>query len=115
MPQGHRLQRRGIARRIFTIDQGGGGDRETNQVCLESDIGNNDMVDTNQCWAACLGNCGGGLSREHVISKGLFVSSFLDVTGFPWCNGGTKRIGIESLTKRALCVKHNNDLSPLDS
>src|SRR5258706_14079565 len=68
-----------------------------------------------ECWAACLGSCDGVLSREHIVNKSLFISPSVEVTGFPWCKGETKRIGLESLTKRALCVKHNNDLSPLDA
>lgn len=70
---------------------------------------------TDKCWATCLGNCNGHLSREHTISKSLWASPYVEVSGFVWCKGLTKRIGLESLTTRALCVKHNNDLSPLDA
>lgn len=55
------------------------------------------------------------MSREHVISQSLFLSEYVDVSGYRWCKGGPKRIGLSSFTKKALCRKHNNDLSPIDS
>lgn len=67
------------------------------------------------CWASSLGNCGGGSSREHLASKGLFVSTHVTVEGFPWCRGSAKTIGIESLTSKILCRDHNAALSALDS
>jgi hypothetical protein len=66
------------------------------------------------CWAASIGNCNGGISREHVVSKALFKSPTVSVDGFPWCKGKTLTIGIESLTAKILCQRHNNNLSPLD-
>lgn len=66
------------------------------------------------CWAETLRDCNGGISREHVVSKSLFKSSTVSVDGFPWCKGHTRTVGIESLTAKILCQKHNNDLSPLD-
>jgi|SRR5882724_358955 len=69
----------------------------------------------NRCWAECLGDCEGKISGEHIISKSLFASEHVDVTGFPWCKNETKRIGLGSLTKNMLCQKHNSRLSPLDS
>jgi hypothetical protein len=72
-------------------------------------------MDTDKCWAACLGECEDGISREHIVSRSLFLSDAVDVSGFSWCEGQTKRIGLSSLTKKALCRKHNTQLSPLDS
>jgi hypothetical protein len=66
------------------------------------------------CWAASIGNCDGGISREHVVSKGLFKSPTISVHGFPWCKGKTHTVGIKSLTAKILCRRHNNNLSPLD-
>jgi hypothetical protein len=37
------------------------------------------------CWAASLGNCKGKLSREHVISDGIFDRENVVAFGFPWC------------------------------
>lgn len=69
----------------------------------------------NKCWAACLGNCDGGMSREHIVSQGLFMSDFVDVSGFDWCKDTPTRVGLGSLTKKALCRKHNSELSKVDS
>lgn len=66
-----------------------------------------------KCWAAQLGGCD-SQSREHVISKSLFVSPQVRVHGFPWCKDEPKVIGIESATAKILCEHHNNTLSPLD-
>jgi hypothetical protein len=38
----------------------------------------------------------------------------VEVSGFPWLRGETKRIGIASLTSKVLCGRHNNALSPVD-
>src|SRR3972149_5105096 len=69
----------------------------------------------NNCWAESLGDCDGGISREHIVSKSLFVSSYVDVKGFEWCKEETERIGLASLTKKVLCRKHNSQLSKIDS
>jgi hypothetical protein len=68
-----------------------------------------------KCWAACLGDCEGGMSGEHIVSQSLFKSEYVDVSGFHWCKGEVKRVGLASLTKNALCRKHNSSLSQLDS
>lgn len=67
-----------------------------------------------KCWAAPLEGCSEKLSREHLVPKGLFVSSAVDVHGFAWCKEAPARIGLESITRKMLCSKHNNDLSTLD-
>lgn len=67
------------------------------------------------CWAVSIGGCGGKTSREHVISKSLFVSPEVTVEGLHWCKDQPKTVGIESLTARILCQEHNSQLSPLDS
>ena len=68
-----------------------------------------------KCWAACLGDCEGGMSSEHIVSQSLFKSEYVDVSGFHWCRGEVKRIGLASFTKNVLCRKHNSGLSKLDS
>ena len=67
------------------------------------------------CWAASLGDCEGKLSREHTISECLFASGKVTVSGFPWCKGQLKTIGVSNLTRWILCKHHNNRLSDLDS
>ncbi len=69
----------------------------------------------NNCWAESLGDCDGGISREHIVSESLFVSSYVDVKGFEWCKEETERIGLASLTKKVLCRRHNSQLSKIDS
>ena len=36
------------------------------------------------CWAACLGDCLGKTSREHLISRNLFDGETVKVCGFSW-------------------------------
>ncbi len=72
--------------------------------------------ETPYCWAHMLGGCSGRLSREHLISASLFPdSTSINVTGFSWCGGGTKTIGLSNLTSKILCTTHNSLLSPLDA
>ena len=66
------------------------------------------------CWANILHDCNGGISREHIVSKSLFISSQIDVKGFSWCKEQSKLVCLANLTKKCLCKKHNSNLSPLD-
>jgi hypothetical protein len=70
------------------------------------------------CYAKELSDCSTGISREHYISKGLLV----EMGGKPQIAGlgfqpkdTIKRVGVEALTSRILCERHNSCLSPLDS
>lgn len=38
----------------------------------------------------------------------------LEASGFPWLNGGKKRLRFKNLTANCLCKTHNSALSPLD-
>jgi hypothetical protein len=67
------------------------------------------------CWASDLGACSSKISREHIVTKGLFIGDTVRVSGFSWLKGETKEIGLSSLTKKVLCVKHNSDLSEVDA
>lgn len=67
------------------------------------------------CWAESIGACGGGLSREHIISRSQFEDNQIRVQGLPWCKDEPKTVGLASLVARNLCVEHNNALSPVDS
>lgn len=66
------------------------------------------------CWAHSLGDCSDKISREHIISEGIFSSPTVRVKGFEWCPNELKEVGLASLTKKVLCGFHNNSLSPLD-
>jgi hypothetical protein len=57
--------------------------------------------------------CGGGPSREHILSKSQFDSDTVIVKGFSWCREG-KTIGLGSLVAKNLCRDHNGALSPAD-
>lgn len=66
------------------------------------------------CYAACLNDCGGKLSREHYFSRSLLeaIGEFI-VSGFTWAKE-EKRVGINALTSKVLCERHNNALSTID-
>jgi hypothetical protein len=72
------------------------------------------MASRFSCWAESLGNCAGGPSREHIISKSQFDDDKITVQGLPWCKE-PKTVGLASLVAKNLCVHHNNDLSPVDA
>jgi len=67
------------------------------------------------CWAESLGGCGGGVSREHMISASQFDTATITVVGLPWCRDTPKRVGLASLVARNLCRDHNTALSPCDA
>ena len=67
------------------------------------------------CWAMCLGDCGGGMTGEHKVSKALFTTNEIMVQGFPWCLDAPKEVGLASLVGNILCKTHNNALSDLDN
>ncbi|HMB03593.1 MAG TPA: hypothetical protein VKP69_07615 [Isosphaeraceae bacterium] len=62
-----------------------------------------------------MGNCSDKISREHIVSKSLFLGNVVRAEGFPWCKTGPKEVGLSSLTSKTLCKKHNNDISYIDS
>ena len=69
----------------------------------------------NGCWAAALGNCGGGISNEHLVSECLFKDQSVFVHGLDWCLDKSKQVRIERLTAKILCKDHNSALSSLDA
>jgi hypothetical protein len=65
------------------------------------------------CWAQSLGNCGGGRSREHVVSKSILkLFSAVRVVGFRWCKEPLE-VGTNLMAKH-LCEVHNNSLTSTD-
>jgi hypothetical protein len=70
------------------------------------------------CYLAGATDCSADLSAEHYISKSVLqaIGDTVAVSGVPWLpDGQEKEIGINSLTARILCSRHNSVLSPLDS
>lgn len=61
------------------------------------------------------GNCEGGMSLEHFISKNI-LDQFdeLSPKGVPWLQHLDGHITPKALVVKCLCEKHNNFLSPLD-
>jgi hypothetical protein len=68
-----------------------------------------------KCWAECLGDCSGKISREHIFSAGVHFADEVTVQGLSWCPNGPVTVGLSSLTAKILCTKHNNDLSFADA
>jgi hypothetical protein len=68
-----------------------------------------------ECWAHSLGNCGGGRSREHYISDGIFDGATVTAFGLPWCKDEPVTIGLASATSKILCKRHNEALSSFDA
>jgi len=68
-----------------------------------------------RCWASVLGDCSDVQSREHYLSRALWLGEGITIKGFDWLHGETKTVGIDSLVAKILCEKHNNLLSPLDA
>lgn len=66
-----------------------------------------------ECWAADLGGCSDKMSGEHLITNGVFLADAVRVKGLPWCPD-FKTIGLASLVKKVLCVRHNSELSTAD-
>lgn len=64
---------------------------------------------------AATADCGGGLSREHYISRGLISGPELRVRGMPWQQEEVARYSPDNLVARILCRRHNSAMSPLDA
>ncbi len=67
-----------------------------------------------KCWAHELGGCGGGQSREHLVSESLWTGPSIEVVGFAWCKKKPIQIGIANFTSKILCRVHNSRLSEVD-
>lgn len=68
-----------------------------------------------ECWAETLGDCSAKLSREHIVSRSLFIGDTVRVEGLSWCRTGPKEVGLASLTAKILCERHNSELSAVDA
>jgi len=65
------------------------------------------------CWASKHSDCEGKISKEHLVSSGVFEQKNIFVQGFDWCKK-EKEIGVKNITSSILCEKHNNGLSKID-
>jgi hypothetical protein len=69
------------------------------------------------CYLAASQNCSEKISREHYLSRDVLteLGPAIGIHGFPWLAPDERRIvGIDSLTAKILCTRHNSSLSPLD-
>lgn len=67
-----------------------------------------------ECWAEVLGDCSEKLTREHIITEGVFLSPEVKVKGLAWCLDDFKVIGLTNLVRKNLCSFHNSSLSDTD-
>jgi len=67
------------------------------------------------CWSDVLGDCGGGQSEEHYLSRSIIGNSTVTISGFPFLDGKTRTLPGKRLTRNMLCKRHNESLSPLDA
>ena len=79
-----------------------------------SEIGMTLAAKTCGCWAASLGDCGGGLSGEHIVSDAV-LQTMIVVQGFSWCKDRPRTIGAASFTAKHLCERHNSWSSRFDT
>lgn len=66
------------------------------------------------CWARSRGDCKGGITREHIVSKGLFTTGGVRVKGLHWCPDGAVDIGLGAAVVKNACAYHNSSLSRYD-
>ena len=65
-----------------------------------------------------MNTCSDKITGEHYVSHAalrVLADEKIDVSGFPWLEGGSRIIGFARLTTKCLCAAHNNVLSPLDA
>lgn len=71
-----------------------------------------------RCYATQLGNCKGGITKEHYVSRSVLeiAGREIQITGFPWQqHNESANVGINSLVSKVLCRHHNSELSHLDA
>lgn len=75
-------------------------------------------MNNKNCYASIIGECAGGISKEHYVSKAvleLISKAALTLYGAPWQERGQEtNLTIQTFTAKVLCEKHNNQLSVLD-
>ena len=70
-----------------------------------------------RCFARSTCDCSEKISREHYVSRGVLdLMQTLSLSGVRWhAPGETRTYGVEALTAKILCKRHNEALAPLDS
>ena len=66
------------------------------------------------CWASFAGDCEGGASREHIVSRTL-LGKTVRFKGFFNRSERVIAVGRDSFVSKCLCRKHNTALSDCDS
>jgi hypothetical protein len=69
------------------------------------------------CYLSYTRDCSKDISAEHYVSKSVLEAfgKNIVIEGTPWLSVGEKReVGINSLTAKILCKRHNSALAPLD-
>jgi hypothetical protein len=71
------------------------------------------------CYLASLGDCSREISREHYVSRAVLEcmpgNGTIRIHGMPWlAPGEAKEVGVDSVTAKILCSRHNSALSELD-
>ena len=72
------------------------------------------MAPVDKCWARAVSDCGGVISREHYITRGIWLNRSLNVGGLPHLRGGRMDVTIDDVVAKVLCQHHNALLGPLD-
>lgn len=69
------------------------------------------------CYLSETNDCSQNLTGEHYVSKSILKQlDSISVSGVPWLETGIKKqVGINALTARILCGRHNSKLSVLDT
>ncbi|MFH1300109.1 MAG: hypothetical protein ABIK07_03540 [Planctomycetota bacterium] len=67
-------------------------------------------MEEGKCWAAFLGGCGGQITKEHIVTQGLFKRR-VRVDGLDgWLGTQKCEMPIRKITSNILCEHHNNEL-----
>jgi hypothetical protein len=67
------------------------------------------------CWASGMGGCSKKQSAEHYVTRGLWTSSEIMISGFDWQKGQSKMLPVATVESKILCERHNNLLSGIDA
>jgi hypothetical protein len=68
--------------------------------------------DYSKCLAREVSPCEGGMSKEHVFSRTMFLTETITISGHP---SGLQKLPIDQLVVKRLCRKHNAQLSDVDT
>ena len=69
-----------------------------------------------KCYIRLTNVCSTKISGEHYVSAAILAEfGNLRTSGLPWFGPGVTQVGINTLTSKILCTRHNSVLSPLDT